>query len=402
MRRRMHRRRGAAIAAGLVCAGTAAIAPTSLARAAGTADIAVTLRGPSSVNEGEEAVYSAVVYNAGPDPATGVVVTDQVPQGFTFDPSQSFSTCAQNGATVTCPLDEDIPVGLQLAPQISFKTTATGTYTNTVSATETATDPTLDDNTAAMDTTVNPPVSADVSVALQAPAQIYAGQRSTMTMVIQNNGPDTSTGATVSLSFPQGITPDSMSGCDASTSPQTCTEQFGAEQPGEGEWTMIWITATSAGSQTITATVTGDVADPDQSNNSASATVNVQPAADLGLTGSATPNPVTAGHKVTETIVLTNDGPSPATAVAWSTSWSSDAKGGIAFKSADISSGTCSLSGASLSCQPGDMTSGEQVVLTIMLQPRSKGTLLIDSSASSPVYDPAPANDSTETSVTIS
>lgn len=390
-----------AVAIALLGASGVGIASAGTARASGTADISVTMTGPATVNEGEDVAYSVVVQNAGPDATTGFVLTDTAPTSFDFDPSASFAgTCSVSGSTVTCTVNEDLFVGGQLATRLAFRTTATGTFTNSVTVSETATDPTLKDNSATIDTTVNPPVSADLSVQLFAPASVHAGQSFFATMPVTNNGPDDDPSVSVTLSVPAGLSPE-FSGCTAAQTGQTCSFGPGSYPRGTTVDASLEFVAIAPGQQTLSAAVSSALQDPNPSNNTAAATVDVLPAADLAVGAAASPNPVTAGHKVTATIVLTNNGPSPATGTSWTTSWSSDAKGGVALESFGASRGSCTLSETTISCQPGDLANGQQVVLTVVLQPRSKGTLTLDSSASSSVFDPDSSNNSTQTSVTI-
>jgi uncharacterized repeat protein (TIGR01451 family) len=515
-----------AAAAALIVAGFFSVRATIPVLAAGTADISLTVSGPTSVNLGEDLIYATAVYNAGPDPATGVTITDQVPGGLAFDPSQSYgASCTQSGQTLTCSLLDGIPVGQQLVPHLAFQATTTGTYTSTWTASADQADSTPADNTASTTTTVNPPVSADMGITLAwngPPQQPLDGTSFTIQLSIHNSGPDYSTGANVTLSVPTGLTPN-FSGCTASASGVTCSQRAGSQPPGTNELGFLSFTATAAGQYVISGTITGDLQDPNASNNSASLAVTVQPAADVGialgwngqaqqpyagqpfdvvltftnrgpdpstgevatlavpagltpnfdgctpsgsgqtctlsfgsqpagtseleklqftataagqytlsgtasadqadpnpsnnsasltittqasadiaLAANATPNPSKAGHQVTETVVLTNNGPSPATGVSWTAGWSIAAKGGVDFISFIIGSGSCSLSNQSLACQPGDLNSGGQVVLTIVLQPRSKGTLTLNSNATSAVYDPTTQDNATQTSVVVS
>ena len=384
----------------LVCGSATAAARSVPARAAGTADLSVTLSAPATVNQGEEIVYAATVQNAGPDGASGVVLTDPMPTGLSFDSSNSTSGCSLVGSTVTCQLPS-IPANLHLAPRVTFRTASTGTVSNTVNATANETDPTPGDNSASAQTTVGPPVSADLGVRLTGPGQVDEGQSFFETLAVSNSGPDTSTGTSATLTVPAGLSPD-FSGCTASASGETCTFAYPTLSPGQGVEDMYRFTATSAGQQTLSATATSNQQDPNPSNNTATATISVATAADLSLSAGADPNPVVPGHQVTETIVLTNNGPSPATAPSWTASWTSDAKGGIDFESMSVTAGDCTLSAATISCRPGDLANGQQVVLTIVVQPRSKGTLTFDSSVASSVFDPNTANNSVSTSVSIS
>lgn len=391
-----------AVAVALLCGSGVGIASAESARASSTADISVTMTGPASVNEGENVEYSVAVHNTGPDATTGFVLTDTAPASFEFDPSASFGgTCSVSGSTVTCSVNEDLFVGSQLSLHLAFRTTVTGTFTNSATASETATDPNPQNNSATIDTTVNPPVSADLSLQLFAPSSVRAGQSFSATMPVANNGPDDDPSVSVTVSVPPGLSPR-FSGCVTTQSGQTCSLGPHSEPRGTTLDFLLDFVASAAGQQTLSAAVSSTLQDPNPSNNTAAVTVDVLPVADLAVGSTASPNPVTAGHKVTATIVLTNNGPSPATGTSWTASWSSDAKGGVDLESFTTSVGTCTLSGTTISCQPGDLASGQQDVLTVVLQPRSKGALTIDSSASSSVFDPNTSNNSVQTSVTIS
>ncbi len=69
----------------------------------GSADLSVTLTGPSTITRGNTITYTAVVTNNGPSTATNITLIDP-PAGFTFLSSQSTSGCYQNGTSVLCTL----------------------------------------------------------------------------------------------------------------------------------------------------------------------------------------------------------------------------------------------------------------------------------------------------------
>jgi len=69
------------------------------------ADLEVLKIGPSSINAGEDAVYTITVSNLGPSPATLVVLDDTLPIQLTFvsaTPSQG--ACSESSGVVSCPL----------------------------------------------------------------------------------------------------------------------------------------------------------------------------------------------------------------------------------------------------------------------------------------------------------
>ncbi len=61
-----------------------------------TADLSITKYGPSSVMCGNTISYTVTVSNAGPAPATNVLVTDVIPSGLTFNAGASSAGCYLN------------------------------------------------------------------------------------------------------------------------------------------------------------------------------------------------------------------------------------------------------------------------------------------------------------------
>ncbi|MEA2343434.1 MAG: hypothetical protein QOF63_1603, partial [Thermoanaerobaculia bacterium] len=102
-------------------------------------------------------------------------------------------------------------------------------------------------------------------------------------------------------------------------------------------------------------TVTGNVAFlPFRTSASATCT----PSADLGVTKTATPNPVATGGSLTYTITAVNNGPDPATGVVATDTLPA----GVTFVSA--SSG-CNASSSTVTCTIGNLAAAAQAVRTI-------------------------------------
>ena len=75
----------------------------------------------------------------------------------------------------------------------------------------------------------------------------------------------------------------------------------------------IKVTPQAPGTLTNNANVLGIIVDPDTADNGASADTTVNPAADLSLTKSDSPDPVAAGELLTYTLGVHNAGPQDAT-----------------------------------------------------------------------------------------
>jgi len=160
--------------------------------------------------------YTLTVANAGPEPATGVMLTDTLPMGVNFGSATTSSgTCTQSMGVVTCDLG-------MIAAQASATATIvaapqnTGTITNTASVTLIEVDPNLANNTASADTDV---VDFMVSV-MPASVTVTRGNTAVYTVTV------TPIGGRVDVS----VTLD----CDMEPASTTCTFLPSSVVPGGG------------------------------------------------------------------------------------------------------------------------------------------------------------------------
>jgi uncharacterized repeat protein (TIGR01451 family) len=149
-----------AVVSALAFAGVGAAAPS------GSADLGITKAdSPDPVGVGSTLIYTIQVQNLGPDLATGVTVTDQVPKGVDFvSATASSGQCARKGKKITCVLG-----GLN-APTINYGSPPTvtisviprqiGTISNTASVKGDQKDPVASNNKATATTSViGPPAT---------------------------------------------------------------------------------------------------------------------------------------------------------------------------------------------------------------------------------------------------
>ena len=392
------------MAAALPVVGALANGTHLLVHASGTADMSVGISAPSTVQWGEYFTYSVEISNTGPDTATGVVVTVNLPTDVAYRGSGSPS-CSAAGQTVTCTFSS---WGANAAGAFSISGQAMAIGTAVVQATITAneSDPTLLDNTTSVTTTITPSTTADLLVTTsENPNPAYAGATLQYFVNFQNQGPGNATNTTVTDRLPAGLTlVPSLSNltCSVDTSNVvTCT--VGTVGVGTIGILLIGVQAQSAGTYTNTVSISSDQTDPTPIDNSATVTTRVLPSADLSVTNIASSNPVTAGHKLTFALTVTNNGPSLATGVSLADSWivTSDIKGGVHFISVSSSQGTCSQSGSSVSCGLGDLVNASSATVTVVIQPRSKGTLSDTVTVSANERDPIPGDNSASTTVTV-
>jgi uncharacterized repeat protein (TIGR01451 family) len=309
-----------------------------------SADLRITKSAtPSQVTAGGNITYTLILLNSGPGPAQGVTVTDVVPPNTTFVSAQATAgsgwtqTAPAAGATGNVVFAKPLVAAgetatFQIVVRTSSATPTTGTtaIVNTARVTSTTTDPNLPDNTSTTTTPIAQPQSADLRITKTVtPLQFTAGGSLTYTLTLTNTGPTAAQGVILRDPLPAGTSFVSVSVLAGWTSSApavggTGTVSFtksSSMAPGETATFQIVVKVTGIiGAAVVipsvvtnTAAVESSTTDPLLTNNSASATSTLSqppPSADLRISKSATPNPVTAGGDVTYTIELKNLGPS--------------------------------------------------------------------------------------------
>jgi uncharacterized repeat protein (TIGR01451 family) len=305
--------------------------------ALGAADLAVDKAVSSSTpNVGDTVTFTITVSDLGPDPATGVQLSDLLPAGLTFvtaTPSQGTYSSASGQwtvGTVTTTVPQTLAIEARVVSPDARTNTATISHSDQF-------DPVTGNNSASATET---PQRADLAVnKAVSDATPKVGDNVIFTVTLSDLGPDPATGVQLSDVLPAGLTFVSA------------TPSQGTYSSATGQWTVGTVTTTvpqtvrieaqvvSADAQANTATIShSDQFDPVSGNNSASATETPQRAADLAVdktVSSSTPN---VGETVTFTITVRDLGPDTATGVELT----DVLPAGLTFVSATPSQGTYS------------------------------------------------------------
>ncbi|MBI5282049.1 MAG: DUF11 domain-containing protein, partial [Candidatus Solibacter usitatus] len=165
------------------------------AAALGVADLVLTKTdAPDPLTVGATLTYTLTVTNNGPDPATGIVLTDTLPVGVTFGTvTPGGPTCTQAAGVVTCGLGT-LANGASTVVTITVTPTAPGAITNSASATHpNEVDPNAANNTNIQATTTVNPVAVlfpniNVTPLPVAFGNTEVGSFSTRTVTVANNG----------------------------------------------------------------------------------------------------------------------------------------------------------------------------------------------------------------------
>ncbi|MDQ2829695.1 MAG: DUF11 domain-containing protein, partial [Chloroflexota bacterium] len=285
---------------------------------------------PNPATAGQDVTYATTFGNYGPSDATGAVLTMTVPAGTTF--------VSADGGIFSCNAPAQ---GRVVCTAASLPAASTGVAHLTVAIPSSATTPlasqsTLTSGTSDPDPTNNSGLgsagvqtAADLSVGMTfSPHPVVAGQDITYTTTLHNAGPSDAATPVVTTTVPVSTTFVSLAanGWNCTTPPVgsggvvSCTPSGGGSLAASDSATFALTVLADQGVftgtvLTATSTVGSPTTDPIATNNTANANANATTSADLGVTSSLTPNgAVVAGQTLTDTVTVTNHGPSAAAA----------------------------------------------------------------------------------------
>src|SRR5439155_792539 len=250
------------------------------------------------------------------------------------------------------------------------------------------------------------PTGADLSITKSdAPDPVSAGGTLTYTLTVSNGGPSTATSVSVTDTLPAGVTFQSATGtgwtCSGTNASVTCTRASLAPTGGTPSTITIVVTAPNEGGTiTNTAAVSAATSDPNPANNTATASTTVTASADLSITKSDAPDPVSAVGTLTYTLTVSNAGPSTASSV----SVTDTLPAGVTFQSASGTGWTCSGTNASVTCTRASLapTVDTPSTITIVLSsPTRRSTNPNTAAVSAATSDPNPANNTATASTTV-
>ncbi len=393
------------------------------------ADLSLTkTKSPSPVALGSTMSSTISLLNNGPRVATGPLrVIDQLAAGETYVSASGTGwscTLAPGGTYLSCDYVGAPVAAGSSAPTLSIITRAgsAGALTNTVCTGSSlpglaagaglAAQPPAegDSNTSndcasasATSTTLKPDLAITKTTSTPNGNKVLESNEAavTYTLVVSNTSPagtEPATGIRVAdvvpaylsgrsgaLSYvvsPLGGTSARLS-CTVAGNSLSCSQSAGELKGGESISIAITVPRPlREGSFTNTATVSNVTeGDPDSSNNSASDTVQIDPVADVQMTGKTVlPAAVPAGVNATYTLSFRNKGPSTAQAVAIADTFSfaaGDAGLSLVSIASSKSGSSCSIAaGAQItpaapgfSCTIGSMADGETQTITLVVRP---------------------------------
>ncbi|WP_125723033.1 PKD domain-containing protein [Flavobacterium ustbae] len=281
---------------------------------------------------GSTVTFEIVVTNNGPQDATGITVTDLLPSGYTFDAYSS--TIGTYNSTNGLWTVGSLTNGGSHTVQISATVNPTGDYVNTAEVTATSLpDPnstpnngvTTEDDYASATITPNAQ-SADLALTKTVNnATPLVGSSVIFEIIASNNGPQNTSGVTVTDLLPSGYTFSSYNTTKGTYNALTGVWNIGSFTNGDSQVLQITAIVNPSGNYQNIAEVTASLLpDPNSTpgnsiiteNDYASAvTTPIGQAADLSLTKTVNNATPLIESNVTFEIIVTNNGPQNTTGV---------------------------------------------------------------------------------------
>lgn len=369
--------------------GNATVAPA--------ADLSITkTHSPSQAFRGENLTYTLKATNAGPDPATNVVVSDPLPSGVdlvTPLPTGCTSATTQGATTVTCTAtslakDASQPFAITVKPNRS------GSLSNTASVGSATADPTGTpaQNSATDETTVGQRDTA-LSVSItHSPDHPGLGEDITYVVAVANGGPDTAQGVRVTDVLPAELTLTDAPGCTNNADTRTVTCRQASLAGGDKTFFKIHAKANKAGSLTSVATVTSDSNDLSDSDSD---TVNAEATADLSLTGtvSSERSPIRTGDSFNFVLTVKNHGQDTATGVTVTDTLPA----GLTFQPGP----GCTATGQVVKCTASSLAKDDTTVFNVSVKASKSGTYTDDASVTSNATDEVLTNNSDSSDASV-
>jgi uncharacterized repeat protein (TIGR01451 family) len=357
---------------------------------------------------GNQGQYTFTVINNGPSvDAPSYTVSDTLPASLSYvgTAAGSAATCSAAAQVVTCN-GGDIGVGQSqdIIIDVAVSGAASGTIANTATVAPAAgvTDPTPGNNSSTDNVPVKP--NADLSLTKAPATDMTAGANSTYNFTVHNGGPSNVSGFTVSDTLDSNLTyvsssPNICSVTNTATNGAqtiTCTDTTGITNGNDSTFNVtVALESTATPGSTIdnTATVAPptNTNDPNAGNNSGSVTRNVAASADLSIAKSHTGN-FTAGVDNNYTIVVTNNGPSDASAFTVTDTLPT----GLTFVSGGSTAGinaSCANAGQIVTCTGGPAIGAGQtstITLTVTTDRSLAGNTTLNNTASVSSATPDP------------
>lgn len=229
------------------------------------------------------------------------------------------------------------------------------------------------------------------------PQAVINGEQTTFTLEVGNAGPTDAVSVLLVDALPASLEFVSESVAASSVDGATRTWALGTLAPGDMTTITLVVRAVAAGTVVNTATVACSKEDRLPSDNTASASIDVGTAADVGVSAAPSPVPPLLGQPLSYVINVSNVGPDDARDVVVSDMIATS----TLFTSASVTQGSVASSGASVTGELGTIARGGSAQMTVTVVPQQEGPIGNTAAVTSMEVDPDTSNNVAETTVTV-
>lgn len=270
------------------------------------ADLALTLN-PALANGasvGVDLSYNVTVFSEGPQDASGVILTENLPSGLKFVSAQPSQGTCTGTITITCDLAA-ITDPSTATVQFTVTPTAAGTFMDVLQVA--ATQPDLNSNNNSASITVTAVLPADLSVSATASeTTAIPGDKVTVSVKAANSGPGTATNVTLTDSVTDSTQVSSVTissgSCSMSSGQITCA--LGTLASGANV-TMAYIVAAGTSGFDNNLDISSDQPDLNTNNNGTQVSIAVS---DFTVSPAATSLAVKRGAQASEVLTFPAQG----------------------------------------------------------------------------------------------
>jgi uncharacterized repeat protein (TIGR01451 family) len=242
---------------------------------------------PMTVTVSDTTDLSLTVTNDGPSDASNVHLVATLPSGTSLDEAANLEACTETELGLDCDLGA-LPNGTTTAMVIPLIADDSGTFSLVATVEADEHDPNSDDNRAEVALEANG--VSDIELAIDSPEQsISQGETLNLTLTVTNAGPQDASAVTVDVALPAFLAFNSGDTCSASGAQITCTQ--GELAQGDSATIQLVLSATSAGSGTISVEASAAEEDPASDNNSQAFDLSVTESSDSGGGGGGAIDP---------------------------------------------------------------------------------------------------------------
>src|SRR6266545_4690650 len=326
------------------------------------ADLSLLAVAPAVVVMGSNLTVALVVTNAGPSGASGVVLSNTVPEGLSVvSAAVSQGAVTNDGGVVRGELGE-LAAGSSATLTLVLRADQLGIWTNVAEVTAGEFDPELANNTIAVAIEVK--LDADLVVALRAaPDPVLVQGEVTYTMDLTNRGPHTATAVRLSDVLPEAVNFISVETSQGSGTNENGTVrcELGNWLPGANAQVRVVVQSTAPGPLTNGVSVSAEEIDLEPADNVAEAVVRVAPAVELAVSQEQGGEAALLGQRLTLVMSVSNAGPSEASGVRLEDALPA----GMNFVSVQTSQGSGTNDNGVVRCELGVLAMGSNATVTV-------------------------------------